>query len=146
MKKLMFLCLLSVMALGFSGCSDDDDSVGASSDIVGTWVCVSGEGWIKEDGEIIEEWEDEGDEWMYTVFYEDGSVEIVDVSDNWEVCEEGTWKLKNGSLYLTLDGENSVYPIVSLTSTEMIVGIHEKEKEDGVTYEYYESAIYRKVE
>ena len=47
---------------------------------------------------------------------------------------------------MTLDGEYSVWPIISLTSTELVVGIHEKEQEDGITYEYYESAIYRKVE
>ena len=146
MKKFIFWCLLSVMALGFSGCSDDDEGVGSSGNLVGTWVCVSENSWIKEDGEIIEEWEDEGDEWLYTVFYENGIVELIDVSDDWEVCEEGTWDLKDGALHLTLDGEYSVWPIISLTSTELVVGFHEKETEDGITYEYYESATYRKVE
>lgn len=145
MKKLIYWCLLSVMALGFGGCSDDDE--GLLGDIVGTWVCVSENGWIKEDGEIIDEWEYEYDYdyGIYCIFYEDGRFENVDPSDDWEVCEEGTWKIKNGVLYLALDGESSVFPIVSLTSTELVLGIHEKEKEDGVTYEYYESCTYRKV-
>lgn len=142
-----FWSLLAVMAFGFCGCSDDDEGVGSASDIVGSWIWVSTNGWIKEDGKIIEEWEDnEGDEWLYHIFYEDGRAEIVDISDDWQVCEEGTWKIKNGEIHLTLDGEYSVWPIISLTSTEMVVGIHEKEKEDGVTYEYYESATYKKVE
>lgn len=149
MKKFIaFWSLIAVMAFGFCGCSDDDENIGFSGDIIGTWVCVSDEGWIKEDGEIVDKWKHQyeyGDE-MYNIFYENGKIEIVDPSDNWQVCEEGTWKIKNGELHLTIDGEYSVLPIISLTSTEMVLGIHEKEKEDGVTYEYYESATYKKVE
>lgn len=142
----MFWCLLSVMALGFSGCSDDDEGVGSSGDLVGTWVWVSSHGWIKEDGKIIEEWEDnEGDEWMYHIFYEDGTLEYVDVSDDWEVCETGTWEYKGGKIYLVANGEDIIVPVLSLSSTEMIVGIHETEKEDGVTYEYYEAEVWKKI-
>lgn len=140
---LLGLCI--TLSVGISACSDDDE-IGSSSDIIGTWVWVSSNGWIKEDGEIIEEWEDnEGDEWMYNTFYEDGTIEIIDISDDWEVCDSGTWEYKNGNLHIIIDGESSILPILSLTSTEMVVGYHEKEKEDGVTYEYYEAAVYKKV-
>lgn len=149
MKKLkrlsVLLGLFIVLAFGFSACSDDDE-VGSSSDIVGTWIWVSSHGWAKEDGKIIEEWEDnEGDEWMYNTFYEDGSLEIIDIGDDWQVCETGTWEYKNGKLHTIIDGESSIAPIVSLTSTEMVIAYHEKETEDGVTYEYYEEYLYRKI-
>lgn len=146
-KFIVFWSLLSIMAFGFAGCSDDDESADFSSDIVGSWILVSSNGWIKEDGKIIEEYEDnEGDAWLYNIFYEDGRAEIVDISDNDQVCEEGTWSLKNGELHLTLDGEYSVYTLESLTSNKMVVSIHKKENEDGVTYELYQSATYKKVQ
>lgn len=114
--------------------------------IIGSWIWESTNGWIKANGKIIEKWEDnEGDEWLYHIFYKDGKAEIVDISDNWQICEEGTWNIKNGELHLILDGEYSVWPIISLTSTKLVVAIHETEREDGVTYEYYESATYKKV-
>lgn len=148
MKKvnmLWLLGLLSVMVFCLSACSDDDDQVGSSENIVGTWVLVSNEGWVKENGKIVEEWNTKVDDLLYYVFHSDGTLEYIDPSDDYEVVETGSWKYDNGKLYLQANGEAVVVTVMSVSGTELVVGIHEKEVEDGVSYEYYEAEHYRKI-
>lgn len=62
MKKKKYVWLLGVflfiITVGFTACSDDDGP-GSSADLVGTWQGVSSTGWYKENGKIVEQWEDE---------------------------------------------------------------------------------------
>lgn len=55
------ICLLSVMALSFSGCSDDDEVSMSSSDLVGTWQLVRYHYQWKENGKVVEEGDEEDD-------------------------------------------------------------------------------------
>lgn len=148
MRKVNFLFLLGllfIMTLSLGACSDDENA-GSSESIVGTWVLISNEGWIKEDGKIIEEWnsiEDE-DESLYHVFHSDGTLEFIDPDDH-RVVETGTWKYNKGKLYLHANGEDIAVTVISVSETELVVGIHEKEVEDGTTYEYYEAEHYRRI-
>lgn len=139
--------LLSVFAISLSSCSDNQDNAGSSKYIVGTWICVSNEGWVKENGKIIEQWnekEDEDDS-LYLVFHSDGTLEYIDPSDDYEVVETGTWKYKNGKIFGSSNGDDYVVDVISVNETYLVVGNHETFVEDGITYEYYEAEHYRKI-
>ncbi len=136
----LFGLLMSVMALGFSGCSSDDDEPGSSSVLVGTWECTYSYWCVKQNGVIV--YEEENDDVGHRVtfnadgtFYEDG-----------EMCE---WSYKGGRLTLTYVDGGETYtdscPITNLTSTKFTIEMTETEREDGDTYEYYDKLIYKKV-
>lgn len=150
MKKLNYLWLfglLSVMALGFVACSDDDDEgPGSSTDLVGTWKLVSGYYVEKENGKIISEEEDDGSDDERFVFTADGDFESY-VSGR--LSDDGTWAYKGDKISVTFNEEGDVYTeflkVLELTKTTLTVEYAEKEKEDGATYEYYSKETYRKV-
>ncbi len=133
----LFGLLMSVMALGFSGCSDDDEPE-ISAELVGTWELTYGFYREKENGEVVEEYEYDDDHLI--VFNADGTC----YSDG----ETVHWSLKGGKLYMKYveDGESYTesFPI-KISSTEFIIEYTEKWKEDGDTYEYYEKMIYKKM-
>lgn len=144
--NLLFLFgLLSILTFNFSACSDDDENASSSGDIVGTWILISTEGWIKENGKIIDEWNIPEDESLYYTFHSDGTLEFIDPTDDYEVVETGTWRCEKDKIHLCANGENLVVTLMSVNKTEMVVGIHEKEVEDGITYEYYEAERYQKI-
>lgn len=151
--KLLFLFgLLSVMAFSFSACSDDDDEVGSSADLVGVWELVSYEYWEKENGEIT--YEDAGNENDERIeFKADGTyreAEYYNDEWNWDGEDVGaTWNYKNGVITMryTEDGEtySSSGTVKELTATKLVVEAYEKETEEGVVYEYWTHSEYRKI-
>ena len=147
MKKLMFWCLLSVMALGFGGCSEDDEGVGSASMLVGLWETVSYYELEKEDGEIVYE---------ETYMESDGRVEFKSDGtflaywkgrNGWELDNEGEWEYKSGKIYTKGYEEDGgdlmdIATVEELSSSTLVVSF--SEKDEG--YEYYVEETYRRVE
>ena len=115
--------------------------------MVGLWESVSFEGWEKEDGEIVYEWEDDDDEARVKLNSDGTFVTYEYYSGEWDLCDTGTWEYKNGKIYTTFDDEEyeeeatEVATVKELTSTRLVIEEYEK---DG-SYEYWGKSVYRKI-
>ncbi len=143
---IVFWSLLSIMALGFSSCSDDDEE--SSSDLIGTWECVSSYFYEKTNGKIV--YEEENDDVGHIIqFGSDGTCKDKNsYGDSWD--QTGTWSYKNGILSITSEDEYDgihveTVPLKSLTSTEFVVEQYAKETYGGDNYEYYDKLVYHKI-
>lgn len=121
MKKFFYLMLLAMMPMCFAACgSDDDDDEGGSSglsasNLVGEWVVIA-----YHDNVDWHENESVGEIWGFNAdgtFYGDNS----DIYIAWKIVdgklqmtrtngrtEAYTASIKDGKLYLSFDGENTV--------------------------------------
>ena len=142
MKKnyLFLVALLLFSVIGFTGCSDDDDSVDASA-LLGEWQSTYEYAYETEGGEMypLEDGPYTDEVWT---FYEDGTMYWYDNSDNDGVyCD---WSVSGNKLYLT-DQEDHVtdeYVIESINGSEMVISYTER---DG-DYMLYDRITFRKVE
>lgn len=164
MKKLKFpllLCLLALVATGFSACSDDDDDKDKDSGgdvnpqlLVGTWQQTISSGWEKEDGEIIDEWNYNSDDQQRFSLNSDKSCDVyeLDSNDKWEYSGSGKWRYADGYLEMYDIVENGYQQdatkgrVVSLSENKLVWEIYEKDTEYGTTYEYYDVITYTRVE
>ena len=119
------------------GCKEDDNA----DDLIGTWVCVHGVGYEKEAGSIT-------DEWDYEYGVDDSAtISITFNADGTCVLSEGDgqftsqWKYSGNQLTLTHPDEVQVVKVESLTSSRLVILVHEK---DG-DYEYYSKSTFVKV-
>lgn len=142
----LFGLLLSVITLGFAACSDDDGP-GSSADLVGLWQSVSSTGWYKEDGKIVEQWEDEEEDDYRIRFNEDGTVEDFErYNGKWNGRYVGTWKYKDGKVYVYDDDEEvEVYTVKELTSSRLVWEYHDKSTDSKDSWEEYDIEVYRKI-
>lgn len=138
--------LLSVITVGFTACSDDD-SPGSSADLVGTWQSVSSTGWYKENGKIVEQWEDEVEDDYRVRFDEDGIAESFErYNGKWNGVEIGTWEYKDGKIYIYYgDEEVDVYTVRELTSSRLVFEYRDKSGDGGVSWEEYSIGVFRKI-
>lgn len=134
--RYLFLALTLVLSVGFSSCSDDDEaSIGSESDLIGTWQCTYGEITATVDGET-ESYSDEFD--MKIKFNENGTA----ILDN----KTYSWSYKGNKLTLNYDGDGQeTFTVTTLTNTKLVMEMHLKTKEDGVTYELYEKLTFIKI-
>lgn len=164
MKTLKFpllLCLLALVATGFSACSDDDDEKDKDSGgdvnvqlLVGTWQQTISSGWEKEDGEIIDEWNYNSDDQQRFSLNRDKSCDVyeLDSNDKWEHSGSGKWRYADGYLEMYDIVENGSRQeatkgrVVSLSENKLVWEIYEKDTDYGITYEYYDVITYTRVE
>lgn len=128
-----------ILFVGFTACSDDDDDYQFSmKNLIGTWVLERHTAYIKEDGEITEEWDHNPVTYiMEIIFYNDGVAELgYDGRFNDE-----EWSYKNGKLTLTDSEEEYVmnYTIIELNAQKMVL----KEVYKG-DYEYVGTSYFTK--
>ena len=150
MKKINYLWLfglLSIMALGFAACSDDDDEgLGSSTDLVGPWKLVNGYYVEKKNGTVISEEEDDGSDDERFIFMADGGFKSY---INGRLSDDGTWTYKSGNIHIMFNDEyEEEYEdakVLELTKTTLTIEYSETEKAGGTTYEYYAKETYRKV-
>lgn len=138
------------MPIGFASCSDDDDdSVGSSSDLIGTWESVSFTYQDKENGVVV-------DEGSYNttdsrlVFNQDGTCKSAEYYNNkWNWNEIGTWSYKNGIITIRSTEDGEVYvesaTVKELTSSKLVLEFSEKYTENGTSYEDYSLTEFRKI-
>jgi hypothetical protein len=131
------MAIAMLVACMFGSCSDDDDDLGSSSDLVGTWVVVLEEGYMIEDGEketFKEQYDVSDPEYMVT-FEADGTF----FNDE---GGEGTWEYSNGTLTIQYEnGDDFKIKVIKLTSSEMVTEVRVKDGGD----EYYEKTTFRKI-
>lgn len=150
MKKINFLWLviiLTLLPISFVSCSDDDEEgVGSTSELVGTWEIVSHTYQWKEDGIIIEEGT-ENDSNTRITFNEDGTCKGAEFyNDKWNWDWNGTWSYKNGKLSIAYpDSETETATVKELTSSKLVLEYIDKYTEDGTSYEDYEHSEYHKI-
>lgn len=136
--------LMVVLCLNFTACSDDDDDFNVS-DLEGLWEGVTSEFEEKENGQVVDK-ETESLDDQRIKFNSDGTViSYYKSGSNWIVEDEGTWSVKDGKIYMRVDGEEDVVKILELNSQMLVVEISESGTEDGVSYSYYEKDTYKKI-
>ena len=107
-----FLALVAIFFMGvtFSSCSSDDDEVPVKKEkevsaIVGTWKQDIPEKVGEENGEVVPEKPVP----VYEVYKEDGTyLKTNDLNKNEEKVEEGTFTVKNDSLFVEVKGTDAV--------------------------------------
>ena len=144
MKRLNYFValfgLLSVMALGFSACSDDDDDVDISA-LYGTWELIHSKGYEIWDGER-ESWDEDitsdYDKDRIT-FEEDGTVTGYEYyNGTWHVYESASFTVSGNQL--RINGE--AVTILGLSATRLVLAYSYK---DGDEEEYSEDT-YKKID
>lgn len=148
-KNYLLLCVLTLgMGFAFTACGDDDDEPGNKSDLTGTWVQTEFYECEKEDGEIVHE---------SNTPYTDARVEFKDngvinlyfsLSGSWQVDDSGKWWMSGNNIYVRWEGDDEdeyFGSVLTLNSTTLTVEAKEDYTEDGVRYEYYEKATYKKI-
>ena len=148
------LSLLMFSLVGFSSCSKDDDDKSNKSDLVGMWEVVSDKGWDKENGVIIYEWDQTGDEisdkWAIE-FKENGKFFMYDlngdISDDM-MADDLTWKYKNNKIYLCSAEygiEQEWTTVKELTSTTLVLEAHYKYNDGGDVYEDWSLSTFKRI-
>ena len=107
-----FLALVAILFMGvtFSSCSSDDDEVPVKkkkevSAIVGTWQQDVKEKVGEENGEVVPEKPVP----VFEVYKEDGTyLKTNDLNKNEAKVEEGTFTVKNDSLFVEVKGTDAV--------------------------------------
>ena len=107
-----FLALVAILFMGitFSSCSSDDDEVPVKkkkevSAIVGTWKQNIAEKVGEENGEVVPEKPGP----VYEGYKEDGTyLKTNDLNKNEAKVEEGTFTVKNDSLFVEVKGTDAV--------------------------------------
>lgn len=154
MKKVLWkvAACMAVVLMSFSvySCGDDDeDSVGSRDLLLGKWTGVYYVDQEWEDGEMVHNNKEDfvNGTTRYSIeFREDGTYVEIDGINN-ENHNYGTWSYSGNKLTMidTSDGDyKEVWTVTTMTETELVYELREKEKEDGVTYEYYEQHAFKR--
>ncbi|MDE7096227.1 MAG: lipocalin family protein [Muribaculaceae bacterium] len=157
-KVLNYFVIITVAlftACAMTACNDDDDEddlgggSGSKGGIVGEWLLTRAQGWEKENGKIVDEWDENFDSiYEYTVykFRSNGTVEVY-LENHLE--DRAKYTLKGNKLAITYveDGEQYTETCdCKISGDNMKITTSEKEIENGVTYEYYEELYFERLE
>lgn len=143
-------------AMTLASCSDDDDddSISNIENLYGTWHPILDEGWEKEDGEIVDEWDidvtpSDYNDYERREFTENEIYEYYYYGGKWQKDSYPyEYTLKGNRIYISNwdDGATPNITIKSLSENQLILESHVSEEEDGVAYEYYNKITYKKVD
>lgn len=154
MKKVLWkvATCIAVVLMSFSvySCGDDDeDSVGSREMLLGKWTGVYYLDQEWEDGEMVHNNKEDfvNGTTRYSIeFREDGTYVEIDGNNNANQYY-GTWSYSGNKLTMidTSDGDyKEVWTVTTMTETELVYELREKEKEDGVAYEYYQQHAFKR--
>lgn len=154
MKKVLWkvATCIAVVLMSFSvySCGDDDeDSVGSRDLLLGKWTGVYYLDQAWEDGELVNNHKEDfvnGTSRNYIEFKEDGTYIETDFFGSTNYYH-GTWSYSGNKLtMIDTDDDNykEVWTVTTMTETELVYELREKEKEDGVVCEYYEQNAYKR--
>lgn len=142
MKKLKFALLVAfatIFCLSFTACSDDDDNnIGSKEDLIGLWESRHCRGWEKEDGRIVDEWDEDYRDKRWE-FKADGTCITSERSSNRWYSETCTYTFSGGKITLyDKYGDSSVGTVKKLTATSLEIEAKGTFYDDGVKYEEYD--------
>lgn len=137
MKLLGFAIVLLLLPFGFVACSDSDDDISSPDAIIGTWESVWSTGWEKENGKIVDKWDEEMTD-ERVVFKENGRFVIYyEYNGRWNESESGSWELDGSKLFVETKYDEMTLTVVKLNSKELVIRRHDK-YEDSYYDDYYE--------
>lgn len=141
---LMMVALMSVAS--FTSCNGDDDddpdSPAGNSKIVGTWKSTYRKFICKENGKIVEQYEEPDGGNLLWEFTSNGRIIVTDGSS----VDAGVYVLSGDKLTLTNDDcETDVYYVKKLDSKNLEVEFTFKETDNGYTHEDYSYVIFRRL-
>lgn len=146
-KKLSWMFIFVLTAVCFSSCSDDDDEPGSGSVnaayIIGKWQGVSSTGWEKEDGKVVDKWNDDEPDFEYIEFKDNATGEWKDeygtsYKFNWYIGDNN--QLVIGEEYVG-DGTGEYYNIKSLSKDKLVLTSGDNDPEDG----WYQEDTYKRI-
>ena len=141
----MLFMLFAILPL--AGCSKDEDGLSLSpAFIIGKWQGVSSSGWEKEDGKVVDKWNDnESFDYDFIEFKYDATGEWGDAesnrkhSFNWYLDDDND--LVIGEKYVG-DGTGDIYVIKKLTKDKLILVSGDDDSEDG----WYQEDTYKRID
>ena len=141
---LMMVALISVASFTSCGGNDDDDpeSPAGNSKIVGTWKCTHEKFICKENGKIIEEYDEPYEGLWILEFTADGKIIGTDGAS----VDTGVYTLSGNKLTITdEDGETEVAYVKKLDSKTLEVESTFKETDNGYIHEDYQSVTFVRI-
>ena len=134
----LFVCLaMFASAFTLTSCDKDDDKIGSSTDLIGTWKLTVEKGYWIEDGEK--------ESWEYGPELADISKiiftrSIATVYDNEDV-DDYEYTFDGNKLVIDPDYSPEIFKVTKLTSSELIFEYYEKEDNE----EYYAQFFFKRV-
>ncbi len=140
---LMMVALMSVAS--FTSCNGDDDdepdSPVSNSKIVGTWKCVHEKFICKENGKIVEQYDEPYEGILIWEFTSNGKIIGTDASD----IDTAVYTLSGDKLTITYEDGVDVMYVKKLDSKTLEVEATFKETDNGYTHEDYSYAIFERL-
>ena len=144
MKKIATLLLFASLSLiGFTSCSDDEDTQVIQpvevNHLLGTWKLNTMSLTSYENGEIVSEYTDlpmsTTMQWDHT-FKDDNTVDFIMAIPSAELSQTGSGTyVKNGNtLTMTIENEAQTFEIKELTSDNLNLKLVEEYEEEGISY------------
>jgi hypothetical protein len=139
--KLNLLLLGLMMTLTFTACCNDDNDSISASDLTGSWLETRWLGWVKIDGVLDHEWDEEPNSPRLYLNADGTGYYTALRKGEWEVTTEFTWTLEGNVLTMTSDygADGTVVNrnvIESLDENTMVL-VYDYEVEAGINGEIY---------
>ncbi len=145
----MLAAMAALACIALPSCSDDDDEsqIGSKSDLIGLWESTHVTGWEKENGTIVDRWDEYGVD-MRIELRADGSCTLWEWDDSqWGEAQNGYYSYSNGVLSMNgYDWDSpDVYNVKKLTATELELEASDSYWSGETRYELYNDITFRKV-
>ena len=147
LRKLSLLTIICALAIGFCACSNDDDEPSSSlTYIIGKWQGVSSTGWEKEDGKVVDKWQDDEPDFDYIEFNMDATGKWRNESGS---SHSFTWYI-NDDAELVIgekivgDGTGDVYKIKKVNKNTLILVYEENDPDSDSSW--YQEDTYKRID
>ena len=146
--RALFMLGLLLTLIPLAGCSKDDDGISSPVLIIGKWQGVSSSGWEKEDGKVVDKWNDkESFDYDFIEFFQDATGEWWDADSNrkhsfaWCLHEGNDGiEVEIGDEYVGL-GTEDMYRIKTVTNDKLVLVSGDDDPEDG----WYQEDTYKRI-
>ncbi|MDE6649634.1 MAG: lipocalin family protein [Muribaculaceae bacterium] len=151
-KKYLSALLMLVMLcalIPLTGCSKDEDGISSPALIIGKWQGVSSSGWEKEDGKVVDKWNDkESFDYDFIEFFYDASGEWWYADSNRK--HSFAWCLNEGKDGIEVEigegfvgnGTGDTYKIKTLTKDKLVLVSGDDDPDDG----WYQEDTYKRID
>ena len=145
-SSLLLILGVLLTLIPLTGCSNDDDGPVHAAFIIGKWQGVKSSGWEKEDGKVVDKWNDnESFDYDFIEFKYDATGEwsYADGSYSekfaWHINDD--YELVIGEEYVG-DGTGDEYRIKTETKDKLVLISGDDDPEDG----WYQEDTYKRID